>query len=277
MKLMSELIQDHLPKKEGPKLIHAIQEAFVMKYLSTPIISTEAKCPMCGGNKGMHCLIEPSLSDKRVWFCTEADCTALVRRSFLKGTPIIHKHKRSTEWPLFCEMNDLGDIDHEVTFEKVEQSSTKIEYLLKFAATPKGIILMEGETGSGKTYASTALCELFTRTNASCLFYTYARLSKEWLETFKSDRPAGLLEKLKSVNLLVIDDFGSAEPTEKFMEFFMELINARLKWSNRGTVITTNLDDIKLGKYCGEYLTNRINTGQKFQFKEKSRRKQTVL
>lgn len=277
MKLLGQLAKEYLPTKEEAKLIHAIQDTFVLKHLPTPILNTEVTCPMCGGKNGRSCLIDPKLSDKRMWFCCEDSCMEMVKRSYFKGNQTIPKLKRAVEWPLFCEMNDMGDLVHDVTFEKVEQSSAKIEYLIKFAKTPKGIILMEGDTGTGKTYASMALCELFTRTNSSCLFYTGKRLAKAWQESFKSERPSGLVEKLKEVQLLVVDDFGTGEPTPAFMEFFMDLINTRTQWSNRGTVISTNLNDKSLGKFCGEALADRLNTGQKFAFKEKSRRKPIVL
>lgn len=277
MKLLSKLAKEYLPKSQEGRLIHAIQDAFVLKHLDSPIMSNEARCPMCGGTNGMTCAVDPVRTKDNMWFCLEDDCRAMIDRSYPKGDQWTPKSKRSVEWPLFCEMNDMGDLVHDVAFEKIEQSSAKIEYLLKFAKAPKGIILMEGDTGTGKTYASMALCELFTRTNSSCMFFTGDGLSKKWQDTFKSERPSGLIQKLKEVNLLVVDDFGTGEPSPGFMQFFMELINTRLQWSNRGTVISTNLDDKRLGKFCGEALTDRLNTGQKFVFKDKSRRKQTVL
>jgi DNA replication protein DnaC len=70
----------------------------------------------------------------------------------------------------------------------------------------------------------------------------------------------------------VIDDFGTAEMSPGFMSFFMDLINTRMQWSNRGTIITTNLNDTKFSEYCGEALADRINTGQLFEFKGKSKR-----
>jgi IstB-like ATP binding protein len=277
MKLLSKIAKDCLPKKQEPQLVHAIQNTFVVIDLPTPILSSEATCPICKGNKGYSCLIDPKVSNKRMWFCSEPDCTALVQRSSFKGSQTMAKVKRSIEWPLFCEMNNIGDLHHDVSFEKIEQSETKIDYLRRFSKTPQGIILMEGEAGTGKTYASMALCELFTRTNCSCLFFTADRLAKQWLDTFKGEGQIGFTDRLKQVSLLVVDDFGTGEPSPGFMQFFMELINTRMQWSNRGTVISTNLAEEKLSKFCGEALSDRFKTGQKFQFKDKSKRKKTVI
>lgn len=277
MRLLSHMAKEYLPQKEEPKLIHAIQDVFVLKYQDTPIMSTDCVCPMCGGNEGHVVYIDPIQSDKRMWFCQNDDCLALVTRSRPKTCQIIPKTKRELEWPLFCEINDLGDLVYDVKFESINQSSAKVEYLLKFAKTPKGIIVMQGKPGTGKTYAAMALCELFTRTNRSCLFFTGEKLCKKWLDTFKQERPSSLRDRVMETNLLVIDDFGTGEPSPGFMQFFMEIINTRMQWSNRGTVITTNLNESDFSKFCGNALSDRINTGQKFEFTDKSRRKQTIL
>lgn len=276
MKLVKDIAKSFLPSEEK-KIVHAVQDVFVLKYLEFPVMSDEVTCPMCGGKSGYVVYIDPKISDHRMWFCAEPNCLAKVKRSRVEHTNHTAKQKRSIEWPLFCEINHIGDLHHDVTFEKMTQSSAKIDYLLKFAQSPKGIILMEGKPGTGKTYACMALCELFTRKNSSCLFYTGARLFKEWLKGFKEERPSGFKEKVMDINLLVVDDFGTGEPTKSFMEFFMDVINTRMQWSNRGTVITTNLNPAEFIKFCGNALSDRINTGQKFEFSDKSRRKQIVL
>lgn len=273
MKLLGTLAKGLLPKIDEPKLVHSIQDAFVLRYLDTPIMSNEVTCPICGGNNGYAVFIDPTISDKRMWFCAEADCLSVVKRSRPSTTQTIPKGKRSIQWQVWCEINDLGDKVHDVSFEKVQQSSSKIDYLLKFSKTPNGIILMQGAAGCGKTYASMALCELFTRENPYAMFLTQNRMQEKWLGE-ERDR---FIEKIRKVNLLVVDDFGTGDVPPGFMKFFLDLIDTRLQWSNRGTVITTNLDDSNLISYCGEALNDRIKTGQKFEFKDKTRRKQTIL
>lgn len=277
MKLINQMSKNYLPSDETPKLVHAIQDVFILKYLDTPISSDQAVCPMCDGKNGYAVIIDPDASDNRMWFCAERDCLAAVARSRPKTHQTAAKAKRSLEWPLFCELNDIGDLDYGVNFEQIDQSQAKIDYLRKFSETPRGIILMEGGPGTGKTYASMALCELFTRTNPSCLFYTAKRLMQDWVESTKGDPLGKFRDKVMLPSLLIVDDFGTGEPSQKFMEFFMELINVRIQWSNRGTVITTNLNPGDFSRFCGNALSDRINMGQKFEFKTKSRRKQSIL
>lgn len=38
-------------------------------------------------------------------------------------------HKKKLLRPLFCEINGIGDLYHDLTFEKVEQSQAKIDYM----------------------------------------------------------------------------------------------------------------------------------------------------
>jgi IstB-like ATP binding protein len=273
MKLMSQLAREYLPKKEEPKLIHAIQDTFVLKHLDSPILSHDVTCPMCGGKNGHSCLIDPKLSDKRMWFCGEDDCMALVKRSFFKPAQMLPEKKRALEWPSFCDSNGIGDRHHSVRFEEIDQDAVKIEYLLKFAKKPSGIIFMQGNSGSGKTYASMAVCELFTRNSQSAIFFTQNKMLSRWLE----DEKHKYIQQLENCNLLVIDDFGTGEVPIGFMKFFLDLINTRMQWTDRGTIITTNLSDKDFSFYCGTALNDRIKTGQKFEFKDKSRRKQTFL
>jgi DNA replication protein DnaC len=271
MKKISDMATAYLPNREAGIMVDAIQDMFVLKYLDTPVLSETVVCPMCGGSNGYCCLIEPRVSNKRMWFCSEGDCLTKVELSRTTQCQSTKQRQRAIQWPLFCQENGLGDKDYDISFDKVDQSLQKIQFLVKFSQKPEGIIVMEGPKGTGKTYAALGLCELFTRTNSSCFFYTYDRLITEWLE-------GGQIKKnLTVANLVVIDDFGTAEPSKAFLQFFMGVIDERMRWHERGTVITTNLDEKKLGDFCGEYLGDRLNTGQHFLVTGGSRRKKLVL
>jgi IstB-like ATP binding protein len=280
MKQLNNLANSFVKKLsfQEPKMIHAIQHPFVLKHLDDPIMSDQATCPICEGQNGMHCLIDQNGDDKRIWFCLEADCLALVKRSKpIPTLPTLNPSKlnRALVWGLFCEMNNIGDIYEDVKFEAIKQAQAKVDYLLKFSKNPTGIILMQGDKGTGKTYAALGLCELFIKTNPSCLFYTQDRLSAEWIAASKSDSASSLrdlMDKLSIVSLLVIDDFGTKEPSAGFLQFFMGIINTRMQYKSRGTVITTNLNSSSLGTFCGDALMDRINTGQSFLFTGATRR-----
>ncbi len=245
--------------------------------LHEPVMSNEHKCQWCGGI-GHHCpLVDPSKCDEYAWLCSNMHCvtnTAIKRvREYQPTTQPL----RAILWPLFCEISGIGDLYHDVAFEQVNQSAGKIEYMARFVKLPKGLIVMQGTPGTGKTYAAMALCEYVTRTESSVIFTTQKQMADNWLKTFHEEIPSGYARKVMECKLLVIDDFGTAELSKSLLEFLMHVINSRLQWSNRGTVITTNLDSKKLAEYCGDALSDRLNTGQKFLFSGKSRRKEIIL
>lgn len=279
MKTLSGICQDYQAslKDDRPILCEYVITPHGIVKLEDPGISCEMQCEWCGGTACYTPLFDPNISAAKCWLCANHNCDVYKRKTHSRMTTTITKPTRALEWPLFCEINGLGDINHEVKFENVDQSQGKISYMLKFVATPRGILHMQGEPGTGKTFAALAMCELYTRKDSSCIFTTQKQMSNQWLETFNKDRYNNYIERITECKLLVIDDFGTADVAAGFMAFFMDLLNSRLQWTTRGTVITTNLKADKFALYCGDALSDRINTGQLFEFKGKTRRKPNVL
>lgn len=238
--------------------------------MDPPVIANQFSCPFCNGTHHYT----PSYDGdptKKVWMCGRV-CVASVLPKNLGATSIPPPSRCGQEWPLFCEINGIGDVHHNVRFEKIEQSQGKLDYLLKFATNPSGIILMQGGPGSGKTYASMGVCEYFTRKSAFATFITQTKMQDKWL----SEEKVKFISNCERVNLLVIDDFGIGEISPGFMRFFFNLVDSRLQWTNKGTIITTNLLDKEFTNYCGQALNDRIRTGQKMVFENKSRRQQII-
>lgn len=274
MKLISSIakeINDSL-RGEKPILCHFVTAPFGIQPLKEAVMSTDKECEWCGGTSHHLPLIDPTKSSERTWLCANIDCLVY------KGSNDIWQYKpkgegkRALLWPLFCEINGIGDMNHDVRFEDIKQDPKKVAYLEKFAESPKGIILMQGQKGLGKTFAALATCELFTRKNSSCIFITHKQLLSVWLQ-----KDINFTNKIEGVSLVVIDDFGTGEPTPGFLNYFMDLINTRIQWRSRGTIITTNLEDDKLSIFCGEALLDRILTGMNFVFEGNSRRKKNIL
>ncbi len=241
--------------------------------LTTPILSTGYTCRYCNQTAHHAPLLDPSISNKRVWICANAFCdvnkTISLKSNGNTPTPISY----GLEWPLFCEYNGIGDLFYTLKFEDMNQDKKRIEFFFKFACHPAGVIFMQGTTGSGKTFAAMAICELFIRRSTSCIFITHRNLKKEYEYSYKTRDCSTTLDRLPTIDLLVIDDFGTGETSPSFMEFFMGVLDTRNQYSNKGTIITTNLDNQGLSDKFGDALNDRIRTGQKFIFKEKSRRK----
>lgn len=278
MKQLKHLLNKFLPHQnpEG-KLVHFMAQMSGWVELPIPAISTTLQCSHCESSAHYVVFADPTKSDKKVWICANPVCLTLDQKNSFRNIKVAPQPQRAIVWALFAELNGIGDEYHDVLFENVNQSSGKIDYMRKFVQSPRGFIVMEGEKGTGKSYSAMAICELFTRTRTSAMFMTQRQMMTQWLETFKSDGCTHFIEKVTTKELLVIDDFGTCEISPGFMAFFMDLVNTRMQWKNRGTVLTTNLNDEKLSDYCGDALMDRLNTGQKFLFKGKTRREKTIL
>jgi len=278
VKLASSIAKNMLSPEETPQIVAYIADVNGWKKLDMPTISTALECLYCGGKEHHAPLMSLDKDSQRVWICAEINCETTKLKNLRRAMVIPVTSRRALQWARVCELNGIGDQNLDVKFEDVKQSAGKIEYMLKFANSPRGIIFMQGGPGTGKTYAALAICELFTRTNTSVIFTTQKQMASKWLETFNIDKYNNYIEKVTEIELLVIDDFGTADMTQNFKSFFMDLINTRMQWKNRGTVITTNLSLDDFMGICGEALSDRIQTGQIFEFKEKkSRRTKTIL
>lgn len=260
-----------------PKLVHYVAVGLEQwQELPEPVMSDQVLCPVCQGKEHASVGLTSEGNSKLVRICIEADCEYYKKKSGFQATYPLTSPKRSLLWPLFCEYNGIGDLHHGLNFESVEQSVPKIEFMKEFCAHPSGIVHMQGKKGTGKTYCAMAMCQLFTRTDASCRFMTQTDLKDKWLAVVRGDDPH-FTEKILTCKLLVIDDFGIGDVSPAFMAFFMTVIDKRMQWSDRGTVITTNLTDDKFSEYCGEPLSDRIKTGQLMEFLgTKSRRKKAI-
>lgn len=274
MKLMSNLVKTEADKllNSDNKLVHFYVSAKGYIAIDPPVWAKDFACPFCGETSFVLYLVD---KDRRAWMCGRV-CAGSKMNSVVSATSPLLLPQRSILWPLFCEFNGIGDEHHDVKFENVQQSRGKVDYMLKFATAPRGIILMRGDPGTGKTYAAMAICEYFTRKSSFCIFTTQKQMSNNWLIA-QGDHMSNYVNGVMSAPLLVVDDFATGEPNPKFLEFFMDVINTRLQWKTRGSVITTNLDVKKFNAFCGEALSDRIMTGQIFCFEGKTRRKKTIL
>jgi hypothetical protein len=271
MAQISKQESDTLIDKDN-KLVHFFMTSKGYQAINPPQWSKELECPFCGETDFILFMVD---KERRAWGCRRV-CEGSKMKILSGGTSTLPKEKRAILWPLFCENNGIGDEHYDVKFENIQQSQGKIDYMLKFATAPRGIILMRGDPGTGKTYAAMAMCEFFTRSSSNCVFTTQKQMSNNWLAA-QGDHMNNYINTVTTTPLLVVDDFATGEPNPKFLEFFMELINTRLQWKTRGTVITTNLDVKKFSLFCGEALSDRIATGELFNFEGNTRRKKIIL
>jgi hypothetical protein len=255
------------------KIVHFIASSTGYLPVDPPRLAYEVSCPFCGCEEFYLWMVD---SERRAWFC-ERICVGSTLPKESGSMVVPPQSFRAILWPIWCQINGIGDSNHDVTFETIHQNADRVSFMLKFCSAPRGILLMQGTQGAGKTYAALGMCELFTRKNTSCIFGTQKQIFDRWSSSYRENCNSEYGRQMREVSFLVIDDFGVGESTAPFMTFIMDLINTRMQWKSRGTIITTNIDDDRMLKLTSPAFVDRVNTGQKFIFKEKSRRKPTVL
>jgi DNA replication protein DnaC len=117
-------------------------------------------------------------------------------------------------------------------------------FVRDYPGTEKGLLLM-GPSGVGKTHlAVAALKELIRRGHAG-MFCDYRELLKEIQASYNpasESTEMGVLEPIRTVELLVLDDLGASKPSAWVLDIIGLILNARYN-ERRITVLTTNYFD----------------------------------
>ncbi len=161
--------------------------------------------------------------------------------------------------------------------KNIKQKEDILKYIVNFARNPKGILTFSGNPGTGKTYASKAIYNANTTyrlpsyDHEEGIFITERDLADEWLSSFSNQLVN--MKKYRTTKLLVIDDFGSKNPTEPFRDFLFSLIDYRCaNMDSLGTVLTTNLNSVQVENAFGLKVLSRLSSGEFLSFEGKDRR-----
>lgn len=142
-----------------------------------------------------------------------------------------------------------GDIHKDAVFEKSDDGINKEiyakakEWCAAYPSVTRHNILIEGKTGSGKTYLSHCIASALAEKGVPMLFLGAYDLNQKFLflHLASFEDKSVLSESLFDIPLLIIDDLGT-EPVLKNVteEYLFSLLNYR---KNKGldTVISSNL------------------------------------
>jgi len=120
---------------------------------------------------------------------------------------------------------------------------------LDFARSPQGWLVFQGTNGCGKTHLAAAIANHLKQEGKPVLFIVVPDLLDHLRSTFGPDSKTSydeLFERIKQVQVLVLDDFGEQSATPWAQEKLYQLINYRYN-ARLATVITTcfSLDEIE--------------------------------
>lgn len=141
-------------------------------------------------------------------------------------------------------------------FDQVQiPSSITTDYLkrTKFIDETKNLI-MYGNVGTGKTHLSIALGIEACRRGLSVGFYRTATLVNQLSESKKSGRISKLMASLKSLDLLICDEWGYVPLDKEAAQLLFQVVSDR--YENGSIIITTNLEFSRwIGIFYDEQMT----------------------
>ena len=139
-------------------------------------------------------------------------------------------------------------------------------------------VIVTGATGTGKTYLACALAQQACRRGHRALYRRASRLFDELALAHGDGSYLRLLAKIARVDVLVIDDWGLATPTERQRHDLLEILEDR--FSNRSTIMTSQLPTNKWHDHLGDptladaVLERILSSSHRIVLKGPSRRKE---
>lgn len=131
-----------------------------------------------------------------------------------------------------------------------------------YASQPKGILLLSGLVGNGKTHLSIPILLAALRRGESGRFYKFRRLVEQHREAkrpvaFSDTPPVSPLRACQQTDLLVLDDLREAKDNRDIEDLLLDLLDARIG-RHRPTVITTNIARTELEDTLGSRVFDRL-------------------
>jgi DNA replication protein DnaC len=146
------------------------------------------------------------------------------------------------------------------TREAVKKVSAYIDSLDSNLEKGRGLWLF-GDTGTGKTTLAMLVSKAATEIGHSVAIYSLPKLLARIRRTYEaepgSDSYGAFFERLTSVDLLHIDDFGAQKRSDWVLEQLYALVNERYE-DERSILLTTNLTVDKLEDQIGARTVSRL-------------------
>lgn len=173
------------------------------------------------------------------------------------------QHQKQQQIGRFLTSSRMPELLREKTFENFKVTpGTKDAYekAQKFCKEGGRGLVFAGPCGVGKSHLAAAIMNHEVAKGREFAFCTTPELLDDIKSTYNNrEEDSGLMELVKDIDLLFLDDLGAEKSTEWVAERFFVIINARLV-RKKATIITTNYtkpSDL-IGKIGGGVTGQRI-------------------
>lgn len=160
--------------------------------------------------------------------------------------------------PPLWQGSNFGNSDSTLypkTFKRIEA------YAERFTAGAPSLVLYSLERGRGKTHMAACIANYaLHQLRCQVLFMKARDLMIDIRRTFsdQGDTEAGILDRVSSTKLLVLDDVGVDPPTEWIKSTYWTVFDRRLEWQLPIVVTTNRQIDGDLAEYIGEGAVSRL-------------------
>lgn len=165
----------------------------------------------------------------------------------------------------YFENKEINGINQRKNAEEILKLSKK--FVEAFGKKEKNIkgqnkiknLIFIGKTGLGKTFLSNAIAKEIIKKGYTIFYQTAPIMMDElMLNKFQdSSKYYEMIDQIKNVDLLIIDDLGAETLSESKMKEIFSIINVRLI-KDKSTIISTNLDLDELAKAYDDRIFSRI-------------------
>ena len=201
---------------------------------------TRSSCPLCRGLGYLRAGVPVGHPDFGKLVPCECSRAAVEARRFAR----------------LQELSGLGAELHEKSFDdfcvvhrngagrRPVSNRAAFEAARAFAADPQGWLVIAGGNGGGKTHLAASIANALMGRGEMVLFVSVPSLLDHLRAAFAPDAPVGfdeLFERVKAVNLLILDDLGAQQGTDWAWEKLYQVLVHRRNW-RLPLVVTTNLD-----------------------------------
>ena len=199
-------------------------------------------CPQC---RGTGWKMTPRTDGTRGEMAVACECGMEERAGKVMERARIPKRYEHCDFESYA--TDLADGKAWTTQHEQSLKYGKLQvqgFVRDYPATEKGLLLM-GPSGVGKTHLAVAALKELIRRGHSGIFCDYRELLKEIQASYNPSSEStemGILEPIRTVELLVLDDLGASKPSAWVLDIIGLVLNARYN-EKRMTILTTNYFD----------------------------------
>lgn len=232
--------REKFEREEMPRLIKKYGEMSVYKAMD--IERAEREIAICEKCVGLPCVrekncrpyisVEEGFDKKR---CVEIRYGTCKYQKAQQKMKRLDKAFKAAKIP--PQYRDKTFLDYKVTSDNAQA----VKAAKSFLNTGTGGLFFYGNPGTGKTFLASIVTQEFLKLNQSVIFGDVPSLLEVLRSSFddKNTKIMDLMDDLSTVDLLVLDDLGTENPTEWAVERIYSIINQRYN-AEKPVIVTSN-------------------------------------